>query len=92
MNASQFSEQVQLIAFVLQKGENWNADVIEALEKTWGPIRHRGKLFAFDKTGYYEPEMGAGFRRPGRPEFRPRRGVVRKDNPCRDNRFGEGTQ
>ncbi len=58
MNASQFSEQVQLIAFVLQKGENWNADVIEALEKTWGPIRHRGKLFAFDKTGYYEPEMG----------------------------------
>ena len=58
MKPSQFSEQVQLIAFVLQKGEDWNPSVIEALEKTWGPIRHRGKLFAFDKTGYYEPEMG----------------------------------
>ncbi|MBO7061929.1 DUF4416 family protein [Fibrobacter sp.] len=58
MKASQYSEQVQLIAFVLQKGESWNPEVVEALEKTWGPIRHRGKLFAFDRTGYYEPEMG----------------------------------
>lgn len=60
MKASQFSEPVQLIAFVLQKGGEWNASVLEALEKTWGPIRHKGKLFPFDKTNYYEPEMGDG--------------------------------
>lgn len=63
MKASQFSEQVQLIAFVLQSGDCWNPAVIEALEKTWGPIRHRGKLFAFDRTDYYEPEMGGGLYR-----------------------------
>ena len=58
MKASQFSENAQLIAFVLQKGSEWNPDVIELLEKTWGPIRHKGRLFAFDKTDYYKPEMG----------------------------------
>lgn len=63
MKASQFSEQAQLIAFVLQKGEEWNPAVIEMLEKTWGPIRHKGKLFAFDKTPYYAPEMGDGLYR-----------------------------
>lgn len=63
MKASQFSEQVQLIAFVLQQGDTWNASVLEALEKTWGPIRHKGKLFAFDQTNYYEPEMGSGLYR-----------------------------
>lgn len=60
MKASQFSERVQLIAFVLQKGETWDQNVIDALEKTWGPIRHKGRLFAFDRTNYYEPEMGDG--------------------------------
>lgn len=63
MKASQFSEQVQLIAFVLQKGECWDDTVLDALQKTWGLIRHRGKLFAFDRTGYYEPEMGDGLYR-----------------------------
>ena len=58
MKASQFSENAQLIAFVLQKGSEWNPDVIELLEKTWGPIRHKGRLFAFDKTEYYKAEMG----------------------------------
>ena len=53
MKASQFSENAQLIAFVLQKGSEWDPNVIELLEKTWGPIRHKGRLFAFDK-----PEMG----------------------------------
>ena len=58
MKASQFSENAQLIAFVLQKGSEWDPKVIELLEKTWGPIRHKGRLFAFDKTDYYKPEMG----------------------------------
>ena len=39
MKASQFSENAQLIAFVLQKGSEWDPKVIELLEKTWGPIR-----------------------------------------------------
>lgn len=63
MKASQFSEQAQLIAFVLQKGSEWNPAVIELLEKTWGPIRHKGKLFSFDQTNYYTPEMGDGLYR-----------------------------
>lgn len=58
MKASNFSEQAQLIAFVLQKGSEWNPAVLEMLENTWGKIRHKGKLFAFDKTDYYRPEMG----------------------------------
>ena len=58
MKASQFSENAQLIAFVLQKGSEWDPNVIDLLEKTWGKIRHKGRLFAFDKTDYYKPEMG----------------------------------
>ena len=58
MKASQFSENVQLIAFVLQQGAEWRPEVLEALERTWGKIRHKGKLFAFDRTPYYAPEMG----------------------------------
>lgn len=59
----QFCEPVQLIAFVLQKGAEWDAALLQKLEETWGPIRYKGKLFAFDKTDYYEPEMGAGLYR-----------------------------
>ena len=59
----QFCEQVQLIAFVLQKGAEWDAEVIRMLEGAWGPIRYRGKLFPFDKTDYYRPEMGEGLYR-----------------------------
>ena len=58
MKPSNYSEPVQLIAFVLQKGAEWNPDVLSALEGVWGPIRHKGKLFSFDRTSYYEPEMG----------------------------------
>ena len=63
MKASQFSENAQLIAFVLQKGSEWDSHVIELLEKTWGKIRHKGRFFAFDKTDYYKPEMGDGLYR-----------------------------
>jgi hypothetical protein len=61
----QFSEPAQLIAFVLQKGNDWNAGVLDALQKTWGPVRHLGKFQPFDRTDYYAPEMGGGlFRAP----------------------------
>lgn len=63
MKSSQFSEQAQLIAFVLQKGGEWDPDVIAHLENTWGKIRHKGKLFPFDETSYYTPEMGEGLYR-----------------------------
>ena len=58
MKPSNFSEPVQLIAFVLQHGAEWDPAVLSRLEGEWGPIRYKGKLFAFDKTSYYEPEMG----------------------------------
>lgn len=54
----QFSEDVQLIAFVLQRGAEWDPLVVKILEDAWGPLRYRGKLFAFDQTDYYVPEMG----------------------------------
>lgn len=63
MKPSNFSENAQLIAFVLQQGAEWDSAVIEMLEKTWGPLRFKGRLFAFDKTDYYTPEMGAGLYR-----------------------------
>ena len=63
MKSSQFSENAQLLAFVLQPGAEWLPEVIDALERTWGKIRHKGKLFAFDKTPYYTPEMGEGLYR-----------------------------
>ena len=63
MKPSNFSEPVQLIAFVLQRGGEWDPAVPATLGGEWGPIRYKGKLFAFDKTSYYEPEMGAGLYR-----------------------------
>ena len=63
MKASQFSENAQLLAFVLQPGAEWLPEVIDSLERTWGKIRHRGTLFAFDRTPYYTPEMGEGLYR-----------------------------
>lgn len=53
-----FSEQSQLLAFVLQEGNEWNPSVLKMLEEAWGPILHKGKLFAFNKTSYYNAEMG----------------------------------
>lgn len=63
MKSSQFSENAQLLAFVLQPGAEWLPEVIDALERTWGKIRHKGKLFAFNQTPYYTPEMGEGLYR-----------------------------
>ena len=56
--ACQFSENAQLLAFVLQEGASWNADLLQMLESAFGRIRHLGKLFPFNRTNYYEPEMG----------------------------------
>lgn len=63
MKASIFSEDAQLIAFVLQPGPEWDPAVLQMLDDTWGPIRYKGHLFAFDKTDYYTPEMGGGLYR-----------------------------
>ncbi|MBO7384018.1 MAG: DUF4416 family protein [Fibrobacter sp.] len=60
MKATHFSEPAQLIAFVLQKGPEWDPVVVNLLESTWGPLLYKGKLFPFDKTDYYTPEMGDG--------------------------------
>lgn len=54
----QFSEEAQLLAFILQQGPEWNPEILARLEAVWGPIRYKGKLFPFDKTPYYVPEMG----------------------------------
>lgn len=59
----QFSEPAALLAFILLPGSEWPAELLDALEQTWGPIRHLGKLYAFDKTDYYAPEMGGGLYR-----------------------------
>ena len=45
MKPSNYSEPAQLIAFVLQKGAEWDPPVIAMLESAWGPIRYKGKLF-----------------------------------------------
>lgn len=57
---SQFSENAVLLAFVLQQGPEWNAELLDGLRKTWGAFSHMGKLFPFDRTDYYTPEMGTG--------------------------------
>ncbi len=59
-NPLQFSENAALLAFVLQQGPEWNLEILEALRKTWGEIRHLGRLFPFDRTEYYAAEMGTG--------------------------------
>ena len=58
-----FSEKAALLAFVLVPGAEWPEDLLRSLQKTWGPIRHLGKLYPFDKTDYYTPEMGSGLYR-----------------------------
>lgn len=57
---AQFSENAVLLAFVLQQGPEWNTELLEALRNIWGPFGHVGKLFPFDRTDYYTPEMGSG--------------------------------
>lgn len=61
--AHHFSEEAQLLAFVLQPTDTWNKELLKNLEQTWGTIRHLGKLFPFNKTNYYQDEMGGGLYR-----------------------------
>ena len=56
----QFSENAALIAFVLLPSPEWPAEILSKLTSVFGNIRHLGKLFPFDKTDYYTPEMGSG--------------------------------
>lgn len=58
-----FSEPAALLAFVLVPGPEWPSDILSSLQNYWGPIRHLGKLYPFDKTEYYTPEMGSGLYR-----------------------------
>lgn len=53
----------QLIVFVLRQGKTWNTELVELLENSWGPLRHRGEWHSFDQTGYYTGEMGEGLYR-----------------------------
>lgn len=53
-----FSEKAQLLAFVLQQGKEWDPQLLNALQNTWAPLLHLGKLFPFDQTSYYQAEMG----------------------------------
>lgn len=59
-NPLQLSENAVLLAFVLQQGPEWNDEILDALRKAWGEIRHLGRLFPFDRTEYYTDEMGHG--------------------------------
>ena len=58
-----FSEPAALLAFVLVPGPEWPSDILSSLQNYWGLIRHLGKLYPFDKTEYYTPEMGSGLYR-----------------------------
>lgn len=58
--AHHFSEKAQLLAFILQNSSDWDSDLLNVLETSWGKIRHLGKLFPFNRTTYYKNEMGEG--------------------------------
>ncbi len=58
--AKDFSEKVQLLAFILQEGSSWDTEWGRVLEERIAPVLHRGKWFPFDRTPYYKPEMGEG--------------------------------
>ena len=58
--AHHFSEKAQLLAFILQNSPDWDSDLLNVLETSWGKIRHLGKLFPFNRTTYYKNEMGEG--------------------------------
>ena len=48
----------QLLIFVLQSHPYWDGPLCSALESLGGTLRHRGDWFPFDRTEYYQPEMG----------------------------------
>jgi hypothetical protein len=52
-----------MLVFVLQSGNAWDAELLTVLEKTWGPLRHKGDWHPFDQTNYYQAEMGANLHR-----------------------------
>lgn len=66
---------VQRVAFLLGSEEEAAALALASLRELWGPVDFEGPWRLFDKTGYYEAEMGPGLRRKlvsfarlGRPE------------------------
>jgi len=56
-------EFAKLIAFVIVP-QNFFEDIwIDKLSSCFGNLEHRGKFFPFDKTNYYESEMGGNLHR-----------------------------
>lgn len=54
-----YSDSVQLLAFVLCPHSQWDSSLLNALSQMWGPLRHTGALYPFDQTHYYQAEMGS---------------------------------
>ena len=52
-------EPAKLIAGLIAVPDFLN-DALKELEKTFGPITLKSEVIPFDKTNYYEPEMGKG--------------------------------
>ena len=50
---------VKLLAGILFSDEKRMLDSLELLSDCFGPIDFQSKIFTFDITGYYEPEMGS---------------------------------
>lgn len=51
-------EPAQLIAFVLHPGDAIPNNVLSKMQEKWGVCLYKGQAFLFDKTDYYESEMG----------------------------------
>ena len=58
MEAQPAAEPVKLIAALLWNDPGARDRALEALERAWGPIDHRGDLRPFASTSYYFGEMG----------------------------------
>ncbi|GHV12446.1 hypothetical protein AGMMS49938_05010 [Fibrobacterales bacterium] len=53
----------KLLAFVLLPQKKWEEEWVSALAEFFGEVEHFGDFFPFDKTNYYEREMGQGLYR-----------------------------
>ena len=53
-----FSEPVQLLAFVLVSSPVWDSSLLDGLKEGFGGLRHTGELHPFARTSYYAEELG----------------------------------
>ena len=63
MAALQPPEPVKLVAALLGRDEDSLRAALAALSERFGPIDHEGRAVPFDRTRYYEPEMGSSLER-----------------------------